>query len=142
MSVRSAEAMVESLQRLVGLATKEAMQARDAGGKRSAITEYIEAHLCDPELNVRTVAQALDYSVRHIHRLFGQECDVSISDYIWGARLERGARSLGMPDSAHLTVTDIAHTSGFTSSAHFSLAFRAMFGVLPSEYRRARLPHV
>jgi AraC-like DNA-binding protein len=35
------------------------------------------------------------------------------------------------------TLTEAAHAAGFASSAHFSTAFRAMFGLSPSGLLRA-----
>jgi len=41
-----------------------------------------------------------------------------------------------------LTVSEIAFSWGFNSAAHFTRAFRAKYGMAPSEYRRMHLlPH-
>ncbi len=32
------------------------------------------------------------------------------------------------------SLTEAAHAAGFASSAHFSTAFRDMFGMMPSEF--------
>ena len=37
-------------------------------------------------------------------------------------------------------MTEAAHAAGFASSAHFSSAFREMFGMMPSELLKALQP--
>lgn len=136
MSARSADVAADSLRRLIALSIEEAAAEVHHNGRLNLITTYIDEHLSDPGLDVKTVADALAYSPRQIHRVFGEESDVTVTDYIWRTRLERCVQSLRAPDSAHLTITDIAYSWGFTSSAHFSRAFRTMFSISPSEYRR------
>jgi AraC-like DNA-binding protein len=38
------------------------------------------------------------------------------------------------------SLTEAAHAAGFASSAHFSSAFRDMFGMMPSDLARALRP--
>jgi AraC-like DNA-binding protein len=51
-----------------------------------------------------------------------------------------GAAVGAVRDGASLT--DAAHAAGFASSAHFSTAFRDMFGMMPSELVKALEPAV
>jgi AraC-like DNA-binding protein len=136
MSARSADATADSLRRMVGLAIEETASDLSRNGRLELITGYIDDHVGDPGLDVRSIAEALDYSPRQIHRVFGEESDITVTDYIWRTRLERCVQALRAPDSKDLTITDIAYSWGFTSSAHFSRSFRATFGVSPSEYRK------
>ena len=39
-----------------------------------------------------------------------------------------------------MSLTEAAHAAGFASSAHFSAAFRDMFGMMPSELLKALEP--
>ncbi|WP_227246838.1 helix-turn-helix domain-containing protein [Paraburkholderia caribensis] len=137
LSVRSADATADSLGRLVGLAIEESAAEQKIASRLELITDYIDEHLADPALDVRSLAHALDYSPRQIHRVFGEQSDITVTDYIWRARLDRCVHALRSPDNAHLTITDIAYSWGFTSSAHFSRAFRGAFGVSPSAYRKS-----
>jgi AraC-like DNA-binding protein len=41
--------------------------------------------------------------------------------------------------SAGMSLTDAAYKAGFSSSAHFSTSFRAMFGLSPSDLVEAGL---
>jgi AraC-like DNA-binding protein len=39
-----------------------------------------------------------------------------------------------------MSLTEAAHAAGFASSAHFSAAFREMFGMMPSELLKTLEP--
>jgi AraC-like DNA-binding protein len=55
--------------------------------------------------------------------------------YIQRRRLEKCASQLSNPMWCGHTISEIAFSWGFNSSAHFTRAFRAHFGVTPREYR-------
>jgi AraC-like DNA-binding protein len=105
---------------------------------RDRIKSYILAHLRDPELSIEQVAAALHCTKRYLHRAFELE-EVSLSDYIWRLRLDRCREELLSRGDHDRSVTDIAFSWGFNSSAHFSTAFKNRFGISPSSYRRQRL---
>ena len=52
--------------------------------------------------------------------------------------LDRGEDIVGGLDGVSLT--EAAHAAGFASSAHFSTAFRDMFGMMPSELLKTLEP--
>lgn len=114
--------------------------AGERGGLRAArlaaAKAHVEAHLADPLLSLAAVAQEMGISVRYLHRLFEEE-ETSASGWIWARRLERSRQALADAGPGD-TVTDIAYSVGFNSSSHFSTAFRARFGMRPSEVLRAR----
>jgi AraC-like DNA-binding protein len=74
-------------------------------------------------------------SSRFLH-LFKEVTGVPLRRYrIWN-RIGAAARAVAQGES----LTDAAHSAGFSSSAHFSSAFRDMFGMMPSElFARLRI---
>jgi AraC-like DNA-binding protein len=74
---------------------------------------------------------------RFLH-LFKMETGVPLRRYRLWSRM--GAAVGAVRDGASLT--DAAHAAGFASSAHFSTAFRDMFGMMPSELVKALEPAV
>jgi len=76
-------------------------------------------------------------SSRFLH-LFKEVTGVPLRRYrIWN-RIGAAARAVAQGSS----LTDAAHNAGFSSSAHFSSAFRDMFGMMPSElFARLRAAH-
>ena len=132
---RAGELLVDmvhlSLQELVGKGT--ARTQRQALHDR--ICAYVATHLRDPGLSVEAIATALNCSKRHIHNGFTGQ-DMSLGAFIQHSRLQLVMRELRQPELAQHTITDIAMACGFSSSAHFSRAFKAYTGMSPSEYRQ------
>lgn len=100
------------------------------------IKSYISDHLRDPELSIDQIAAALNCTKRYLHKAFEHE-GVSIGDYIWGLRLDRCVADLLSSNSGQ-SITQIAFSWGFNSSAHFSTAFRKRFGMSPRQCREER----
>nr|WP_194377674.1 helix-turn-helix domain-containing protein [Streptomyces durbertensis] len=98
------------------------------------IRAFIERHLGDPRLTPGTVAAAHHLSTRQLHRLFEGEA-LTVASLIRHRRLERVRRDLADPACRTTPIHVIAARSGFRATAHFSRAFRAEYGMPPSEYR-------
>lgn len=97
------------------------------------IRAYIRRNLTDPDLSVETIASAMKCSRRYVHKLFeGQE---TVTQFIWSQRLDRCRSRMLEARANPLTLTELAFENGFRSSAHFSRAFRARYGMTPSAFR-------
>ncbi len=96
---------------------------------------YVHLHLHDPDLNIGKISAALKCSKRYVHMSFEGE-DVSISKYIWHARLERCRKELETARVTGKSVTAIAFSWGFCSSSHFCRLFKERYGVPPSAIQR------
>jgi AraC-like DNA-binding protein len=103
---------------------------------RVRIIDYIEAHLRDPQLNPTAVARACKITARYLHHLFTAESE-TVTQYIQRRRLEECARALVAAPVRSRLVTEIAFDYGFNSLTHFGRVFRNLYGLTPSEYRRA-----
>lgn len=101
---------------------------------RERVKFYISAHLNDPDLSIAKLAGLVHCSKRYLHMIFQSE-DLSISDYILQARLERCRTDLLNPRLAGRSITEIAYAWGFNSSNHFSRCFKREFGISPRELR-------
>jgi AraC-like DNA-binding protein len=99
------------------------------------VKAWIEEHLEDPDLSLEKVAKNNGISLRHLHYLF-RPTDMSVSEWIWDRRLQRCFEVLTRPELRPLSVTEVAYQLGFSSSSHFSTAFRRKFGISPSDLRR------
>ncbi len=58
------------------------------------------------------------------------ERGMTVSDYIWRARLQHCRQELETHTGKR--ITDVAFAWGFSSSSHFSRVFRKYFGIVPS----------
>jgi AraC-like DNA-binding protein len=111
------------------------------------IKEHILRNLHDPELTPTSVAEAHHISRGYLHRLFreesagrrGVEDGDTPAGYIRRRRLEGAARDLADPALSAVPLHVIAGRWGFGRPAEFSRAFRAAYGMPPSEHRRLAL---
>jgi AraC-like DNA-binding protein len=99
------------------------------------VRQYVQAHLCDPDLSIPRIAEVLRCSTRYLHKVF-EAADTSLERLIWTARLERCHAALIHKANAGRTVAEIAYDWGFKSSAHFSRLFKNHYGITPGACQR------
>jgi AraC-like DNA-binding protein len=102
---------------------------------RERIKQLVARRLGDPGLTVDTIARALNCSRRHLYNAFADEPD-GVAGYLLAQRLDACRRDLLDAARGSDSITRIALERGFSSTAHFSRAFRARFGSTPSECRQ------
>ena len=102
------------------------------------IRDYIDNNLERPDLSVTVIARQMGCSVRYVYRAFEVE-GLTPSDYIWDLRVQKAAAQLRNAGGYAGEISGIAFALGFSSSAHFSRAFRRRYGVSPSQWRKARI---
>lgn len=96
---------------------------------------YIEEHLGE-DISVADVSHETGYSYYHLTRQFSAVLGESVGSYIKGRRLADAAKKLLYSDRR---IIDIAMDNSFESSEAFSRAFKAVYGMSPSVYRKNRL---
>ena len=99
------------------------------------IQAFIQQHLADPDLCPETIAATHHISIRTLHRLFGEH-DLTIAAWIRARRLEHCRRDLTDPLLRVQPIHAIARRWGFTNPPHFTRAFRATYGVTPTDYQQ------
>ena len=100
---------------------------------------FIEKHL-DQVIRLEDIARASHFSPFHFHRIFHALLGETVNAYVSRKRIEKSAMRL-LYQSA-LSVTQVAQSGGFSSSANFSRAFKNHYGVSPSEFRQTRTQSV
>ena len=110
----------------------EPRPARDSRSRclREAVG-YIEANY-DRNISVSELSERLFIDRSGVYRMFMEEFGVSPKRYILRYRLSRAAKQLRETD---VSVTDAALNAGFFDRSHFNKAFRAFYGVTPTEFR-------
>lgn len=101
------------------------------------VRDYINRNLSDPALSPETIAQAHRISIRYLHRLFEGE-GITVGRLIQQRRLDECVRELARRGRRAPTVSAVALRWGFVSPAHFSRAFRAVYGLSPQQWRTLR----
>lgn len=97
---------------------------------------FLQEHL-DDDLAPERVAAIAAFSQYHFHRIFRSLVGETPGEHVRRLRLERAAQHLKRQETP---VTELAFAAGFETHEAFTRAFRAMFGVPPSEYRAAHRP--
>jgi AraC-like DNA-binding protein len=103
------------------------------------VQAVVEAHLGEEGFNAGALSQALAMSRAQLYRRLKPLIRYSPGQYIRLIRLQK-ARELLV--SSGQTIGEIAYQAGFANQSHFTRAFRAQYGINPSELRkrRQRLP--
>ncbi|MGC4048595.1 MAG: helix-turn-helix transcriptional regulator [Paludibaculum sp.] len=91
---------------------------------------------CAETISVSEIAQAVGVHPVHLARTFREFFQCTPGDYLRHCRLEHAAGLLRRPDRP---IAEVALDAGFADQSHFSKAFRKVFAVSPSEYRRAHV---
>lgn len=115
------------------------MPARRDMLRFAEVAAYIDEHIGDTELSIQSIARAHFVSVRTLHAVFRAQA-TSAGAWIRSRRLEFAGRTLRDPAMGARSISDVAAAYGFESASYFSVAFRAHFGVTPSQWRRAPSP--
>ncbi|MFE0377601.1 helix-turn-helix domain-containing protein [Streptomyces inhibens] len=124
---------------LLAALVDELAGADDRGSTRDhllpLIRRYIDENLRDPGLSPERIAEAHRISVRYLHRLFEAE-ETTVRKLIQQRRVEECARELVRRGRATPTISTVAQSWGFQNPAHFSRAFKAVYGHSPRHWRR------
>lgn len=96
---------------------------------------YMNAYASDPDLTPVRIASSIGVSLRYLHAIF-KEHGMTVNEYLIKRRLARCMDELLSPMAASRTITEIAHSNGFKTSAHFSRRFAETYGRTPRDVKR------
>lgn len=99
------------------------------------IRDYVTMHLTRPDLDAADIARRMGCSLRYVYRAFELE-GTTPADYIWAERLRLAASELRARPLKPGAIAEIAFGLGFSSSAHFSRAFRNRYRQTPRDWAR------
>jgi AraC family transcriptional regulator len=111
------------------------LPSRDRGSKDSRlrrVDDYIRSHL-DSSFSLQALAVEATLSRFHLLRLFKQTYGETPFRRLTRLRMEEAQRRLLRTRDS---VTEISLACGYENPAHFAAAFRRIFGVSPTEFRR------
>lgn len=97
------------------------------------VFEFIEKHLDEPLLLER-LSELANFSPFHFHRQFSSYCGMPVGRYIQLMRLKRASYRLAFNPLEK--IIDIALDAGFQNPESFSRAFRQVFALSPSQFRK------
>lgn len=130
------ERAVEDL--VVGMLLETSGYAMDSDDLRSGLRARAAALIArehrDAALTPTAVAVALGVSLRHLQRAHEQAA-MTVASVIAAERTRSAAALLVAPGATNLTLSEIAHRCGFSSTFELRNQFRAVHGMLPSTFR-------
>ena len=100
---------------------------------RKAIT-YIQLHLSN-NLTLKSIAKEINVSASYLSKLFNEETNTSISNYITKVRIEKATELLTF---SKMPIQNIATYVGFSDLNYFSRCFKKEKGLTPTEYRQKK----
>ncbi|AUZ05009.2 MULTISPECIES: GlxA family transcriptional regulator [Vitreoscilla] len=94
--------------------------------------ELMQANL-DEVLSMQEIAELIPLSLRQMERLFKRYCHVSPAQYYLRLRLQRAKELLAQTS---MSVMQVTVACGFSTSSHFSKAYRNYYGYSPRDQRK------
>lgn len=95
------------------------------------IMKVINENMSNQQFTVEMLADKVGISRVHLHRKMKELTSQTTRDFIKNVRLRQAAQLL---KARHQNISEVAYMTGFTSAAHFSTAFKSLYGVTPTEY--------
>lgn len=84
------------------------------------------------DLTLKNIADRFHLSKNYFGQLFKNETDMTVNEYINMVRIKKAMELL---TRSNLKVYEIAYQIGFNDQHYFSLVFKKIVGVAPTEYR-------
>lgn len=97
------------------------------------VVTYVLSNFAE-EINLDDLAREAGMSRFNFCRRFHKECGVPPMRWLWNFRTILAAEFISL--DPRWSLTNVAFSCGFSSSAHFSRSFKSMFAKSPSRYRR------
>lgn len=95
--------------------------------------KYIDAHYHNEHLSLQQVAEQFQISPAYLSRLLRQESGLSFIDYLTQVRINNAIRYMNDPLSK---MYEVSERVGYASQHYFSVAFKKVLGVSPTEYKK------
>ncbi|MDD3839855.1 MAG: response regulator [Clostridia bacterium] len=98
------------------------------------INKYVEVNYSDEDLNLDIIASHVNMNSNYISHLYKKETGESLTNYIKKVRIQKSKDFLKDFDKK---IYDIAYQVGFKDAHYFTICFKEVVGITPSEYRES-----
>lgn len=110
---------------------KQNCTEKSKGSKIAASVDYMKNNFADPKLAVGDIAARSYMSEVYFRKLFKAEFGISPQKYIIDLRIQNAAALIS---TGYYSLKEIALACGYTDYKYFSVEFKKLKGVSPSEY--------
>ena len=104
----------------------------------SQALSWIDEHLTH-KFTVADIANAVSLSTSYFHERFSREVGLPPTEFCTRQRIERAQKLL---EADSISIAEIAHSVGFSTSQYFATVFKKHVGVSPREFRANALTTV
>lgn len=101
------------------------------GSKIEKSVDYIQKHFRDSNLKIKDAAEQSFISEVYFRRLFKETFGTSPRKYIVTLRIQN---AVGLISAGYFSLSEVAVMSGYNDYKYFSVEFKRVMGVSPSEY--------
>jgi AraC-like DNA-binding protein len=116
----------------IGAPRRNAQPGSANAARIDKVLRWVGEHLSE-QVTAEAMAEVSGLSPASFFGEFKKRTGTSPKDYLLHLRIEQAARRLR--DDPSLTITQIAHDLGFSSSQYFSTVFRRYLGASPRDWR-------
>ncbi len=92
---------------------------------------FISHHYIE-DINISTISRHLEISEGYLSRIFKKETGYTFSNYLIFYRIKLAMKLL---ENCRVKVYEVADQVGYSDSAYFSVQFKKIVGISPSEYQ-------
>jgi AraC-like DNA-binding protein len=110
---------------------KQNYRSGEKNSKIEASVRYINQNYKNSELTIKELSEKSYMSEVYFRKLFKEEFGVSPQRYIIDLRIQYAA---GLISTGYYSLKEIAYMSGYNDYKYFSVEFKKIMGVSPSEY--------
>lgn len=104
-------------------------------GKIQRITSYINKNF-DKDLSLESIAKEFETSANYLGKQFKNLLGITYNDYINRVRMRFACNLISSTD---MSMKEIAHAAGYSSTEYFYSMFKKTIGVTPKVYRKERI---
>lgn len=93
------------------------------------VLSYLDEHIYDSELRLDKLSKIAGVSAVYLRRIFRAYCGVTAAQYVIQARMKRAKNIL---EEGVESISEVAHSVGYTDPLYFSRAFKRCYDISPS----------
>lgn len=97
------------------------------------IMNFIQLNYGDKSLSLNRIADAVHLTPNYVSSIFKKNCAINITDYLTNIRLGKAKELL---ENTNLKTYEVSEQVGYSNSQYFSVLFKRMIGLSPTEYRQ------
>ncbi len=102
----------------------------------SRIIELVNKNISNPELTIDSLSEEIGISRVHLYRKMNDLTGQTPHAFIKNVRLKQAARLL---TNSNQNISEVAYACGFKILHSFSIQFKQLYGVSPTDYMKERL---